>query len=39
MLFYKDTSQREGKGVTRINVNKYVKFAAKALVLGEPIVG
>jgi len=29
----------EGKEITKTNVNKYVKLAAKALVVSEPIVG
>jgi len=32
-------SRGEGKGAARTDVNKYVELAAKALVVGEPIIG
>jgi len=32
-------SRGEGKGAARTNINKYIKLAAKALVVGEPIIG
>jgi hypothetical protein len=30
-------SQGKGKGVARININKYTELYTKALVIGEPI--
>ena len=32
-------SQGEGKGAARTDINKYIELAAKALVVGEPIIG
>jgi len=32
-------SQGEGKGAAKTNINKYIELAAKALVVGEPIIG
>ena len=39
MLFNKDTKLRRRKRVARTEVNKYKGLAAKALAVGEPIVG
>jgi len=40
MLYYEDTKlKRRKKGVARTKVNKYIGAAAKALIIGKPIVG
>jgi len=39
MLYYENTKLRRRKRVARTNVNKYAEPTAKALVVGEPIVG
>jgi hypothetical protein len=36
--YKKILSQREGKGVTRTDINKYKELATKALAVGKPII-
>jgi len=39
MLYYEDTKLKRRRKVTRTDVNKYIGAAAKALAVGEPIIG